>query len=134
MLFRSYESRARESGASAQEVSEREAELFDRVVTAEEFPALRRAIDAGVFTADDDPFRFAVERILDGVESYVEARSRGEERPTPSDPIDADLDLAADKKVREAGRAVREAEKALRAARKAQRQALREARERVRSS
>ena len=76
----------------------------------------------------------AVERILDGVESYVEARSRGEERPTPSDPIDADLDLAADKKVREAGRAVREAEKALRAARKAQRQALREARERVRSS
>lgn len=134
MVVAGYESRARESGASAQEVSEREAELFDRVVTAEEFPALRRAIDAGVFTADDDPFRFAVERILDGVESYVEARSRGEERPTPSDPIDADLDLAADKKVREAGRAVREAEKALRAARKAQRQALREARERVRSS
>ena len=129
-----YASRAREAGASADEVSAQEAVLFDRVVTAEEVPALRRAIDAGVFTADDDPFRFAVERLLDGVESFVEARSRGEERPTPDAPLDADLDLAGEKKVREASRAVREAEKALRAARKAERQVLREARERARRS
>ncbi len=81
---------------------------------------------------EQDDFAFGLERILDGVERYIAARSSGEPivaavpRPEP---------LPRDKAVREAAKQRREAEKALREARKREREAIardREQRERER--
>lgn len=132
IVLAGYAEQSRITGLSAQDVSEREAALFDRVITAEEFPALRHAIDAGVFIDQSDPFRFGLQRILDGVEAYIDRRSAGDEpRPEP-DWVDVlPEEVLGDKRVREARKAVREAEKALRAARKIERIALRDAGEKA---
>lgn len=142
-----YTEEERRTGRTAEEVAAWESALYDAVVTAEDYPRLRGAIDAGVFVSDDDPFSFAFERTLDGVASYIASldgdardvgspeasRRRGEEWVTLDD-----ADVADDKRYRaaakaasEAEKAVLQAEKALRQARKAQRQALKEARTRV---
>lgn len=127
-----YTAQARSTGLSQAEVSARESALFDQVITADEYPSLRRAIDAGVFTAEDDPFRFAMERIFDGVDAYIAGLDRGEPHAVEQDWIDVEpADIAGDKKLREARKAVREAEKALRTARKNERVVLRDARQRV---
>lgn len=132
MVLAGYSEAARVSGASAEEVSERESALYDMVISVDEFPALREAIDAGIFTADNDPFLFGIARILDGVAGYIEELESGQpHEPTPHEPTPAGVELAGDKRVREAQRAVRQAERELRAARKAERQALREASERL---
>ncbi|MBO9626186.1 MAG: TetR family transcriptional regulator [Microbacterium sp.] len=127
-----YTEQARGTGLSAAEIGEREAALYDRVIEGEEFPSLRRAIDAGVFASTADPFRFGVERILDGVASYVDGLARGEDRALPQDWIALDaVELAGDRRLKEAQRTVREAEKALRAARKVERQVAKDAAERL---
>lgn len=127
-----YTEQARGTGLSADEVAEREAALYDRVIDAEGFPALRRAIDEGIFTSAADPFRFGVERLLDGVAAYIVGIDRGEPHGQTQDWIHLDpAELAGDRRLKEAQKAVREAEKALRAARKTERQALREAGERL---
>lgn len=127
-----YTEQSRSSGLSPDEVAAREASLFDRVITADEFPALRRAIEDGVFLSAADPFRFAVERTLDGVAVYIAGLEQGEAHRVAEEWVDVDpAELAGDKRLKEAQRASREAEKALRAARKLERQALREARERM---
>ncbi|MDP3950000.1 TetR/AcrR family transcriptional regulator [Microbacterium sp.] len=127
-----YIEQSRASGLSAAEVSAQEAALFDRVISADEYPALRRAIDAGVFTAEDDPFRFAVERIFDGVEAYIAGLDRGAAHVSDAEWIGAEpAEIAADKKLREARKAIRDAEKALRDARKLERIALRDAHDRL---
>jgi AcrR family transcriptional regulator len=50
-----------------------------RLVDAERMPALRRALDAGIFDPSDedadDDFRFGLERVLDGIEALVERRA-----------------------------------------------------------
>jgi len=127
-----YTEQSRTSGLSAAEVSAQEAALFDRVITAEEYPALRRAIDAGVFTAEDDPFRFAMERIFDGVEAYIAGLDRGGAHAPDAEWIGVEsAEVAGDKKLREARKEVRTAEKALRDARKIERIVLRDAHDRV---
>lgn len=127
-----YSAQSRLSGLTPGEVAVRESTLYDRVITAEEFPALRRAIEEDVFLSPADPFRFGVERLLDGVAAYISALDRGEEHAPVAEWIDLDpVELAGDRRVREAQKAVREAEKALRAAHKLERQALREAGERL---
>ncbi|WP_105566294.1 TetR/AcrR family transcriptional regulator [Microbacterium halophytorum] len=139
MVLAGYSEEARRTGSSPQEISERESALFDAVVTADEYPRLRAAIEAGVFVSPYDPFRFALDRLLDGFERYFAERADGapaalvEDWATPDD-----ADVAGDKRYRaavkaasEAEKAVRQAEKALRQARRAQAQALREARARM---
>lgn len=127
-----YTLQSRSSGLTAEQVAVREASLYDRVITAEEFPALRRAIDDGVFLSPADPFRFAVERTLDGAAAYMAGLERGEPHRADEQWVALDAaELAGDKRLKEAQKASRDAEMALRAARKAERQALREARERV---
>lgn len=127
-----YTEQSRGTGLTPDEVAAREAALFDRVITAEEFPALRRAIDDEVFLSAADPFRFAVERTLDGIAAYIAGLDRGDSHPDVTEWIDIDpAELAGDRRLKEAQKAVREAEKALRAAQKIERQTLREARERV---
>lgn len=130
-----YIEQSRASGLSPAEVSAQEAALFDRVISADEYPALRRAIDAGVFTTEDDPFRFAMERIFDGVEAYIAGLDRGEAHVSDVEWIGVEpAEVSADKKLREARKAVRDAEKALRDARKLERVALRDARDRLERS
>lgn len=127
-----YTEQARGSGLGPDEVARRESELYDRVITADEFPALRRAIDDGVFTSPSDPFRFGIERVFDGVAAYIDSLDRGAPAQSVTDWIALDpVELAGDRRLKEAQKAVREAEKALRLAHKAERQALREARERM---
>ncbi|WAA66902.1 TetR/AcrR family transcriptional regulator [Microbacterium oxydans] len=127
-----YTEQSRGSGLTPDEVAAREAALFDRVITAEEFPALRRAIEDDVFLSTADPFRFAVERTLDGVASYMAGLDRGDAHAEATEWIDLDpAELAGDRRLKEAQKAVREAEKALRAAHKIERQTLREARDRL---
>lgn len=132
MVVAGYAEQARTRGLSPDAISAEEAALFDRVVTGDEFPYLRRAVDAGVFTASDDPFRFAIERLLDGVGMYIDALDRGEEHAAAQDWIGVEpAELAGDRKLRETQKAVRDAEKLLRVARKAERQAHREAADRA---
>ena len=127
-----YTEQSRGTGLTPDQVAAREAALFDRVITAEEFPALRRAIDDEVFLSAADPFRFAVERTLDGIAAYIAGLDRGDPHADVTEWIDIDpAELAGDRRLKEAQKAVREAEKALRAAQKIERQTLREARERV---
>jgi AcrR family transcriptional regulator len=127
-----YTEQSRGSGLSPDEIAVREFELYDRVISEDEFPALRRAIDSGVFTSTADPFRFGIERVFDGVAAYMESLDRGAAHEVPTEWIDLDpAELAGDRRLREAQKVVREAEKALRAARRLERQALREARERL---
>lgn len=127
-----YTEQSRGSGLTPDQVAVRESELYDRVITADEFPALRRVIDEGVFTSPADPFRFGLDRVLDGVAAYIAALDRGASADLETDWIALDpVELAGDRRLREAQKAVRDAEKALRTARKAERQALREARERM---
>ncbi|QEO09634.1 TetR/AcrR family transcriptional regulator [Protaetiibacter larvae] len=106
--------------------------LLAELVTVDEFPAVRRAIDAGAFSPvpGGDPFAFGLERLLDGIQSYLDAGSAAAPDPTPADPIEAQA--ARDPKVKEAVRARREAERQLREARKRERERMREARERLR--
>jgi hypothetical protein len=132
IVMAGYTEQSRGSGLTPDEVSAREAALFDRVITAEEFPALRQAIDDGVFLSSADPFRFAVERTLDGVATYMEGLDGGGDHRIADAWVDLDpAERAGDKRLKEAQKVTRDAEKALRAARKVERQVLREARERV---
>ncbi|MFE6735545.1 TetR/AcrR family transcriptional regulator [Microbacterium sp. NPDC057650] len=129
-----YTEQARSTGLSPEQITVREAALFDRVITDAEFPALRSAIDAGVFMAEDDPFRFSIERFLEGVEGYVAALDRGEAHADALDWLrDDSPEIAGDKRVRAAAKSVREAEKALRIARKEERLARRDAAARIAS-
>lgn len=131
IVLAGYARAARESGLSDDELTRREDGLFRALVTADEYPDLRAAIDAGVFLDDLDPFTFGLERALDGVAAYMAAAGEGR-RPEAAawSEID-DPGIAADKRVREARKAVRESEKALRDARKEERQVVRDATERL---
>ena len=100
------------------------------LVTADDYPDLRRALDAGVLESESDPFRFGLDRILDGISVHIDAIAANGVTPPP-EPVEDDGDVLADRRYREARKAVREAEKALRAARAHARQTLREARERA---
>ena len=133
MVLAGYAEQSRTSGLSADEVSAREAEMFDRVIAADAFPHLRRAIDEGVFVAEGDPFRFALERTFDGVEQYIAdlAGDGGARRIETSWVEDETAEAADDKRVKEKAKAVAIAEKELREARKVHRQAMREAREKA---
>ncbi|MET0828690.1 MAG: TetR/AcrR family transcriptional regulator [Microbacterium sp.] len=131
-ILAAYANVARSTGRTPEQITAHEAALFDALISAEEFPALRQAVDAGVFLSAADPFTFGFERVLDGVAAYLDVISADGRRPLrPSWVVLADADVAGDRKVREAHKAVRDAEKALRDALKLERIALRDARERI---
>jgi AcrR family transcriptional regulator len=120
------------SGEADADVARREDALYRQLVTADAYPHLRAAIDAGVFLDESDPFAFGVARSLDGIAAFLTAREEGgapaSGSPWPSAP---DAALTADKKFREAQRSVRDAERALREARRHERQVAREAADRL---
>ncbi|HEY9308221.1 MAG TPA: TetR/AcrR family transcriptional regulator [Microbacterium sp.] len=120
----------REQGLDEQSIARNEDAMFRALITADAYPELRAAIDAGVFLDESDPFSFALALGLEGVSDYIAAAEEGRrEEGRPWVALD-DADIADDKKFREARKAVREAEKVLRAAHKLERQAAREARDR----
>lgn len=139
MVSAGYSEAARAGGLTPDEVTAREAALFDAVIDADGYPALRAAIDAGVFLDEADPFRFGLARLLDGVQEYIAHLDRGGEHvsgggwiePDDADVLDDKRYRAAAKAARDAHKALLAAEKALRQARRAQAQALKEARERA---
>src|SRR5699024_7838534 len=112
----------------------REARLFDAVIPVVGYPSLRRAIDAGVFTSEPEPFDFGFERGLGGLEADTVRVARGRSGAATDAPAedpasqggrgsgrssddaedssvisDDDLDVVADKKFREAQKAVKQA-------------------------
>lgn len=68
-----YARTVRETGQSPAEVAAREDAVYKLVITAEDFPQLRQAVDAGVFLDEDDPFRIGLARTLDGIAARIEA-------------------------------------------------------------
>jgi AcrR family transcriptional regulator len=124
----------RQSGQGEADVARREDELYRSLVSADAYPDLRAAIDAGVFLDESDPFAFGLERSLDGVAAYMESRRAGAPRTPVVWPEADDAAIEGDRRYREAQKGVREAERALRDARRALRQSAREARERAAKS
>jgi Tetracyclin repressor-like, C-terminal domain len=70
--------------ARANEAATTQSLLPPELVDAERFPALRRALDAGIFDPSesdrDADFAFGLERILDGIERLVAERIGGERK------------------------------------------------------
>jgi len=120
----------REQGIDPATVTRNEDAMFRSLITADAFPELHAAIQAGAFLDESDPFAFALARGLDGVADYIAAADEGRREPRAPWIVTDDAEIAGDKRFREARKAVREAEKMLRAARKAERQIAREARDR----
>jgi AcrR family transcriptional regulator len=117
-------------GAPPLEIDRRRAHLLRELVTVEQFPFLVPVLDSGAFGTDDhDPFVFAVDRLLDGLDAYLRARQEGAP-PAPAPPKEQDPTLR-DPKVKEAVKARREAEKRLREARGRERETIKAARERL---
>jgi AcrR family transcriptional regulator len=126
------------SGTSEDEATgARFAAALAQLVTADRFPDLAPLIESGVYTASEfDDFRFGLERLLDGIQRFVEtAPSGADEDPQAPGKQETTADDVAlygsDKRLKEAAKARREAEKLLREARKREREALTAARERA---
>jgi AcrR family transcriptional regulator len=130
MVLAGYARTERERGLRGHDITVQEDALYRTLISADAYPELRAAIDAGVFLDESDPFLFSLERSLDGVAAYMDrVLTEGRATRTPWVQLD-DSDILDDKKYREAQKAVRTAEKALRDARKIERQAARDAHER----
>ncbi|WP_223695050.1 TetR/AcrR family transcriptional regulator [Leifsonia poae] len=124
--------RSREAEGAQRRTGEAFTTALAELVTDERFPYLGPLVRSGVYTDsegddDQDDYAFGLERILDGVQRYVDARRTGEPivaavpRPEP---------VPYDKAVREAAKARREIEGRLREARKREREAIAKAIER----
>jgi AcrR family transcriptional regulator len=123
--------RSREQTDRPKQSGEAFADALAELVTEERFPYLAPLVRSGVYADDgddeQDDYAWGLERILDGLQRYVDARTTGEPvvaampRPEP---------VPHDKAVREAAKARREAESRLREARKREREAIAKARER----
>ncbi|MEP6843651.1 MAG: TetR/AcrR family transcriptional regulator [Pseudolysinimonas sp.] len=110
-------------------VEARDAALLSSLITPEQFPAVAAAMKSGAFTpgTGGDPFVFGLERVLDGIESYLGGRSPV--APAAADPLEKEA--ARDTRYKEAVKARREAEKKVREARKRERELLKAAKERL---
>lgn len=128
IVSRGYTDAAASSGTSTDDLDVQSAELLAGLITEAEFPQVRRALEAGVFSPDaNDPFSFGLERYLDGIAAYLDGRGSIPVARPDSIPDE----VARDTKVREAVKARRETEKLLREARKRERQAVQAAAERM---
>ncbi|MFE7352228.1 TetR/AcrR family transcriptional regulator C-terminal domain-containing protein [Streptomyces sp. NPDC057543] len=68
-----------ERGIPVQEVRDGRARTLERLVDPVRHPSLFRMLESGVLGTPGEPdheFRFGLERVLDGIESLVEARAR----------------------------------------------------------
>ena len=120
-------------GMTPSERDRADAHIIATLVTEELFPALYRAIQSGGFLEDDDEdqqFRFGLERLLDGIQHYIDSgKSTG--TPTPQKPWQPPDSFPRDEAVKAARQARREAEGKLREAQKREREAIKKAEERA---
>lgn len=134
---RGYATKAANDGVSMEDLDRIAEHILDTLVTAEDFPRLRRALDDGVLSAEADPFSFGLDRLLDGVATFI--TSRTEDAPalvsataSADDPADH-IDDAAVRSARTARRLaekdLRRAERQLDDAVKREREAVEHARE-----
>lgn len=107
-----------------------DAYVFANLVTPEAFPALHRAVVGGGFEEDDEAaqFRFGLDRILDGVQHFIDAGG-GTGSPNRVE-WTAPASYPRDEAVKEARAARREAETKLREAQKREREVIKRAVER----
>ena len=132
-IERSYVEAANAAGVSPDELDTQAETLLERLVTAEGFPEVHAALGEGAFGPEGgDPFVFGLDRILDGIQHYLDTRPADAVVAPPVAPVDPP-GVDHDPKVREAAKGVREAEKSLRDARKREREARKSARERLRN-
>ena len=83
----------------------REDATFRQLITADAYPALRAAIDAGVFLDAADPFSFNLDRSLDGLEAYIALGAGAPHEPSRRGRPTRMPSIADDKRFREARRA-----------------------------
>lgn len=120
-------------GMTPSERDRADAHIIATLVTEEAFPALYRAIQSGGFLDDDDEdqqFRFGLERLLDGIQHYIDSGTSAG-APTPQPPWRPPDTFPRDEAVKAARQARREAETKLREAQKREREAIKKAEERA---
>lgn len=130
VIERGYDQASARAGITPDDLDYSSIAVLKEFVTAEEFPEVHAAITGGAFDPQEggDPFAFGLDRVLDGVETYL----GGAARPVEHEPIDPLTEQALrDPKVREVMKARREQEKRLREARKREREAIASAREKL---
>ena len=119
---RGYSAAAEATGGTTDEIDAQARVVLAQLVRATEFPEVYAALDAGGFegTPEGSPLIFGIERVLDGVEAFLDGAS-----PALPEQIDA-LTLSAmkDQRYKEAVKSRREVEKKLREARKKEREIL----------
>lgn len=133
-INRGYDTRAAETGVSPSERDLADAHIMSTLVTAEQFPHLHQAIQAGVFTADDNPFEYGLNRLLDGVEQYIAAVSEQPDRRAARVDSTPNSAYPKDERVRTARQARRDAENRLREAIRKEDDAVARAREKERKA
>ncbi|MCU1410615.1 MAG: TetR/AcrR family transcriptional regulator [Rhodoglobus sp.] len=116
-------------GMTPEERDRTDAQIIATLVTPEAFPHLFEVIRAGAFEAQDNPFQFGLERLLDGLEHYIAKRAAGAPPATVVPPEPA-LGYPGDPAVKAARQARRDAETRLREAQKREREAIKNAKER----
>lgn len=132
LIERSYTEAAVAAGSTPDDIDSAQAGMLGELITPEGFPEVHAALVAGAFGPEGgDPFAFGLERVLDGIQRYLDERPAGGRPPAPAATIDPP-EVDHDPKVREAGKAVREVEKQLRDARKREREARKIARQKLR--
>ncbi len=102
--------------------------VFAELVTADRYPALTQALAAGGMSDDeaDDPFRFALERALDGLERAVGSAARPAEEGSAN--ALGEFEYPRDARLKAATKARREAEAKLRDARRKEAELIERAR------
>jgi AcrR family transcriptional regulator len=130
-IIRGYMNAIATAGVSADDLDERTERMLRGLISADDLPFVREALDAGVFSpeAEGDPFAFGRALVLDGLEALIAGRATAS-ADVVADPFAAVIER--DPKVKDAVKSRREAEKHLREARKREREAQRNAREKAR--
>ena len=119
---------SQQSGMSIEQRDAMDNHILETLVTAEGFPAVKRVVDSGVFIAQDDPFAFGLDRLIDGIASYIESGASGGE-PVPPTDWKEPSSYPRNPAVREARQKRREAETQLREAQRRERDLLAKAME-----
>ncbi|MCU1439958.1 MAG: TetR/AcrR family transcriptional regulator [Rhodoglobus sp.] len=125
-IERSYAISSQSLGMTPEERDRIDAQVIATLVTPEAFPHLFEVIRAGVFEAQDNPFEFGLERLLDGLEHYIATRAAGAPPAAAVAPEPA-RGYPRDAAVKAARQARRDAETKLREAQKREREAIKTA-------
>ncbi|MDP9840792.1 TetR/AcrR family transcriptional regulator C-terminal domain-containing protein [Streptosporangium lutulentum] len=66
---------AQRTGISDEQSWEAQAPFLDRILADDHYATLARVTQAGVFSGVDDGFDFGLQRVLDGIETFIRSRS-----------------------------------------------------------